>query len=164
MWTDAEPAHAGPLPLSLVRRAPKAPSPSVQYLCINQGRAHVAVPRQLLDRSNIVAVFQQMCRERMPRMASSEFCKSRAKRRLPHRLLQHRFGQVMSALSSGARMDVEPSCLEYCPSRLEKAAGPCRRFEDRNTTGFAVAELQADEIRSIVGGKQQPIRDSLPSA
>jgi hypothetical protein len=40
---------------------------------------------------------------------------------------------------------------------LEKAADLCRRFDDRRTTGFTVAELQADEIRSIVGGKPQPI-------
>jgi IS1 family transposase len=40
---------------------------------------------------------------------------------------------------------------------LEKAAAPCWRFNDRNINGFAVTELQADEIRTIVGGKQQPI-------
>jgi IS1 family transposase len=40
---------------------------------------------------------------------------------------------------------------------LEKAADLCRRFNDLKTTGFTVTELQADEIRSIVGGKQQPI-------
>jgi IS1 family transposase len=40
---------------------------------------------------------------------------------------------------------------------LEKAADSCRRFNDRKMTGFTVAELQADEIRTIVGGKDQPI-------
>lgn len=40
---------------------------------------------------------------------------------------------------------------------LQKAAGLRRRFNDRKTTGFTLAELQADEIRSIVGGRQPPI-------
>ena len=36
---------------------------------------------------------------------------------------------------------------------LEKAAGVCRGFNQRRTTGFGVEELQADEIRSFAGGK-----------
>ncbi|MCH7978874.1 MAG: hypothetical protein IH935_07860, partial [Acidobacteria bacterium] len=40
---------------------------------------------------------------------------------------------------------------------LERAAGACRRFNDRRITGVEVAELQADEMRTMVGGKQQPI-------
>jgi hypothetical protein len=40
---------------------------------------------------------------------------------------------------------------------LGRAAGFCRRFSHRKTTGFTVTELQADEIRMIVGGKEQPI-------
>jgi transposase-like protein/IS1 family transposase len=40
---------------------------------------------------------------------------------------------------------------------LKKAADSCRRFNDHKMTGFTVAELQADEIRTIVGGKDQPI-------
>ncbi len=40
---------------------------------------------------------------------------------------------------------------------LEKAARECRRFNDRTITGLKVTELQADEIRAIVGGKEQPI-------
>ena len=40
---------------------------------------------------------------------------------------------------------------------LEKAAESCRRFNDRKTMGFAVAELQADEIRTLVGGKNQQV-------
>ena len=35
--------------------------------------------------------------------------------------------------------------------------GSCHRFNARTITGLAVEELQADEIRTIVGGKQQPI-------
>jgi hypothetical protein len=39
---------------------------------------------------------------------------------------------------------------------LEKAAASCRRFNDCKIAGFTVAELQADEIRTV-GGKDQPI-------
>jgi len=40
---------------------------------------------------------------------------------------------------------------------LEKAAASCRRFNDRKITGVAIKELQADEICTMVGGKEQPI-------
>ncbi len=40
---------------------------------------------------------------------------------------------------------------------LERADGSCRRFNDRRITGLNVTELQADEMRTMVGGKQQPI-------
>jgi IS1 family transposase len=39
---------------------------------------------------------------------------------------------------------------------LEKASECGRRFNDRETTGFRAIELQADEIRTITQGKQQP--------
>jgi len=40
---------------------------------------------------------------------------------------------------------------------LERAAGWCRRFNNRKIKNFSGAELQADEIRTIVGSKQQSI-------
>jgi IS1 family transposase len=40
---------------------------------------------------------------------------------------------------------------------LEKAAHSCRRFNDRRIGVLAVAELQADEIRTVVGNKKHPI-------
>jgi IS1 family transposase len=40
---------------------------------------------------------------------------------------------------------------------LEKAAHSCRRFNHRRIGTLAVAELQADEIRTIVGNKKHPI-------
>ena len=39
---------------------------------------------------------------------------------------------------------------------LEKASDCGRRFNDKETTGFQASELQADEIRTITQGKQQP--------
>jgi IS1 family transposase len=46
------------------------------------------------------------------------------------------------------------SHLEYGSSL---AAAWCRRFNDRKIRRLASLELQADEIRTIVGGKQQPV-------
>ena len=40
---------------------------------------------------------------------------------------------------------------------LEKASDLGRRFNDQELTGFKATELQADEIRTIIQGKQQPI-------
>jgi IS1 family transposase len=40
---------------------------------------------------------------------------------------------------------------------LERAAAWCRRFNDRTIKGLSVVELQADEIKTIVGSKEQPI-------
>jgi hypothetical protein len=40
---------------------------------------------------------------------------------------------------------------------LERAAAWCRRFSDRKIRRLTAVELQADEIKTIVGGKEQPI-------
>jgi hypothetical protein len=40
---------------------------------------------------------------------------------------------------------------------LERAAAWCRRFNNRTIKGLSVAELQADEIKTIVGSKEQPM-------
>jgi len=40
---------------------------------------------------------------------------------------------------------------------LQKAADSCRRFNDHKIEGIAVSELQADEIRTIIHDKEQPI-------
>jgi IS1 family transposase len=40
---------------------------------------------------------------------------------------------------------------------LEKAASCCRRFSHRKLKGLSIAELQVDEIRTMVGGKEQPV-------
>jgi len=39
---------------------------------------------------------------------------------------------------------------------LEKATDCGRRFNDQELTGFKATELRADEIRTIIQGKQQP--------
>ena len=38
---------------------------------------------------------------------------------------------------------------------LEREGGACRRFNDKNLVGSELSELQADEIRTFVGGKQE---------
>ena len=40
---------------------------------------------------------------------------------------------------------------------LERAGELCRRFNDKNLVGYEVLELQADEIRTFVGGKQDVV-------
>jgi IS1 family transposase len=40
---------------------------------------------------------------------------------------------------------------------LQRAASSCRRFNNRKVNGFAITELQADEIRTIIHDKEQPI-------
>jgi transposase-like protein/IS1 family transposase len=40
---------------------------------------------------------------------------------------------------------------------LERAASWCQRFSDRKMRRLSIAELQADEIQTIVGGKERPI-------
>src|SRR5262245_34562977 len=40
---------------------------------------------------------------------------------------------------------------------LEKAAAWCRRFNNRKIKGLSIGELQADEIRTIIRGKEQSI-------
>ncbi len=39
---------------------------------------------------------------------------------------------------------------------LERAAACCRQFNDQTITGVDMPELQADEIRTVAGGKDEP--------
>ena len=81
----------------------------------------------------------------------------------PYYRLQHRrttFDTVVTlsvedvSLSAIAR--VERLAWNIVARWLERAAAVCRRFSHGRTTGFAVEELQADEIRSFTGGKTRP--------
>jgi len=40
---------------------------------------------------------------------------------------------------------------------LERAGESCRQFNNKNLVGYKVSELQADEIRTFVGGKQDVV-------
>ena len=50
-----------------VGRAPHAERPSVEHVRIDHRRAHVLVAKQLLDRADVIAVLQQMCRKGVPK-------------------------------------------------------------------------------------------------
>jgi transposase-like protein len=82
----------------------------------------------------------------------------------PYYRLHHRravFDEVVSlsveGLNKSAIARVKRVAWNTVHRWLERAAGWCRRFSDRNITRFAAVELQADEIRTIVGNKQQPV-------
>ncbi len=82
----------------------------------------------------------------------------------PYHRLQHRrttFDEVaalsVEGLNKSAIARVKRISWNTVDRWLERAADSCHRFNNRSITGLAVEELQADEIRTIVGGKQQPI-------
>jgi transposase-like protein len=82
----------------------------------------------------------------------------------PYHRLQHRrstFDQVaalsVEGLNKSAIARVKRIAWNTVARWLEKAAHSCRRFNDRRIATLAVAELQADEIRGIVGSKEHPI-------
>ena len=82
----------------------------------------------------------------------------------PYHRLQHRratFDEVaalsVEGLNKSAIARVKRIAWNTVDRWLERAADSCHRFNDRSITGLVVEELQADEIRTILGGKQQPI-------
>jgi len=82
----------------------------------------------------------------------------------PYHRLQHRcatFDEVaalsVEGLNKSAIARVKGIGWNTVARWLEKAAVPCRRFNDRKITGITVAELQADEIRTIILSQEQPI-------
>jgi transposase-like protein/IS1 family transposase len=81
----------------------------------------------------------------------------------PYHRLQHRrstFDQVaaltVEGLNKSAIARVKQIAWNTVARWLEKAAHSCR-FNDRRIATLAVGELQADEIRTIVGSKEHPI-------
>ena len=81
----------------------------------------------------------------------------------PYHRLQHRratFDEVaalsVKGLNKSAIARVKQIAWNTVDRWLERAAESGHRFNTRRITGLAVKELQADEIRTIVGSKQQP--------
>ncbi len=77
--------------------------------------------------------------------------------------LQHRRSRVdavvalrVEGVSLSAIARVEGLAWNTVARWLEKAAAVCRGFNQSRMAGFVVEELQADEIRSFVGGKTRP--------
>jgi transposase-like protein/IS1 family transposase len=82
----------------------------------------------------------------------------------PYYRLQHRratFDEVaalgVEGLNKSAIARVKQIGWNTVHRWLERAAACCRRFSDRKLQRLSGVELQADEIRTIVGNKEQPI-------
>jgi transposase-like protein len=82
----------------------------------------------------------------------------------PYHRLQHRrttFDEVVAlsveGLNKSAIARAKRITWNTVHRWLARAAGWCRRFSDRKIRRLATAELQADEIRTIVGGRGQPV-------
>ena len=82
----------------------------------------------------------------------------------PYHRLQHRrvtFDEVaalsVEGLNKSAIARVKRMAWNTIDRWLQKAAYSCRRFNDQKIDGIAISELQADEIRTIIHDKEQPI-------
>ena len=82
----------------------------------------------------------------------------------PYHRLQHRraiFDEVASlsveGMNKSAIARIKRIAWNTVHRWLERASNWCRRFNDRKISGLSVVELQADEIRTIIRGKEQPI-------
>jgi IS1 family transposase/transposase-like protein len=82
----------------------------------------------------------------------------------PYYRLQHRratFDEVatlsVEGMSKSAIARVKQVAWNTVHRWLERAAAWCRRFNHRKINRLSVVELQADEIKTIVGSKEQPI-------
>ena len=82
----------------------------------------------------------------------------------PYHRLQHRRGTFdevaalsVEGLNKSAIARVKRIAWNTVHRWLERAAAWSRRFSDRKMKRLAMAELQADEMRAIVGGKEQPM-------
>jgi len=95
------------------------------------------------------------------RTCGKTFCSTT---RTPYYRLQHRratFEEVASlsveGLNKSAIARVKQIAWNTVHRWLERAGGWCRRFSHRRLKGLSIPELQADEIRTIIGGREQPI-------
>ena len=92
------------------------------------------------------------------RTCGKTFCSTT---RTPYYRLQHRratFDEVatlsVEGMSKSAIARVKRIAWNTVHRWLERAAAWCRRFNDRKIKGLSVVELQADEIKTIVGSKE----------
>src|SRR5215467_13043426 len=95
------------------------------------------------------------------RICEKTFCSTTA---TPYHRLQHRRATFEEAaalsvegLNKSAMARVKQIAWNTVHRWLERAAAWCRRFKSRKIKRLSGAELQADEIRTIVGNKEQPI-------
>lgn len=88
-------------PLSLqaefIRRAENSAAPAIEHMGVDHGRADIAVAEKLLNGANVVSVFHEMCRERMPKgVAARGFGDSRLEAGVSEGPLQHGLVKVMT--------------------------------------------------------------------
>ena len=101
------------------------------------------------------------CRRYQCQTCGKTFCSTTgtAYYRLQHRLAT--FDEVASlrieGLNKSAIARVKRIAWNTVHRWLERAAARCRRFNDQTIRQLSIAELQADEIRTIVGSKEQPV-------
>jgi transposase-like protein/IS1 family transposase len=95
------------------------------------------------------------------RTCGKTFCSTTA---TPYYRLQHRrtvFEEVaalsVEGLNKSTIARVKRIAWNTVHRWLEKAAGWCRRFSHRKVRGLSIPELQADEIRTIIGDREQAI-------
>jgi IS1 family transposase/transposase-like protein len=95
------------------------------------------------------------------RICGKTFCSTT---RTPYYRLQHRratFDEVatfsVEGMSKSAIGRVKRIAWNTVHRWLERAATWCRYFNDREINRLSVAELQADEIKTLVGNKEQPM-------
>jgi transposase-like protein/IS1 family transposase len=94
------------------------------------------------------------------KMCRRTFCRNRGT--VYHRL-QHRratFDEVaalsVEGVNKSAIARVQQIAWNTVDRWLEKAAASCRRFNDQRITKIIIRELQADEIRTLVGSRKHP--------
>ena len=95
------------------------------------------------------------------RACGKTFCSTS---RTPYYRIQHRrstFDRVASlsveGLNKSAIARVNRLSWNTVHRWLERAAACCRQFSNQKIRSLSIPELQADEIRAIVGNKEQPI-------
>ena len=63
----------------------------------------------------------------------------------------------MEGVSKSAISRVEGISWNTVHRWLERAGELCRRFNDKHLRGFELSEIEVDEIRTISGGRKQPV-------
>jgi hypothetical protein len=104
----------------------------IQHVRVDHCGAHVAVAEQFLDRSDVIAGFEQMRRERVTkRVARSGPRDSSRTGGILHGALQDGFMQVMPATLAGLFVSVEPRGPPRAAS--SRVPGDHHRAHDRQT-------------------------------
>jgi hypothetical protein len=129
--------------------------PNGQMLRAGEGRWWTDHPPRFLQ-DHIGEASSYRCRT-----CGKTFCSTT---RTPYHRLQHRraiFDEVaafsVEGLNKSAIARAKRLAWSTVHRWLEQAAAWCRRFSHRKVKGLSIAELQVDDIRTMVGGKERPV-------